>query len=453
MKLHYARRFSTEAPSLSESLVGTHYRAYDGIGHKLDMYGQKERHSVKGRIIVDTVGWNRYNPNQAIYTSALSSKGVERTTHNSRRLYLPIPGESFGAAYGGAMPLDGHFGEEGDAKKLPPLTDEQKLLCTHLIRGFALNEKIWLNMFVGSVQDVSFNEGAFDSLVLPADTKDLILSFTCTQQATRIAHDDVIEGKGRGIILLLCGPPGVGKTLTAESVAEHMRVPLFVLSSGDLGFDSKQVEARLITVLGMCTRWNAILLLDEADIFLEERSRHEVERNKLVSIFLRVLEYHEGIMFLTTNRVSTFDPAFQSRIHISIDYPELSPESRRKIWENFLGRHDNAQAAARLKPLKNPTSSIQSTSGIIEEQDESAAKARREMLTQSHAITKHEIRQLSLLKLNGRQIKNMLKTAQLLANHKAEPLADKHIRTVLDATQHLHNVNKVAEQTRSSIFN
>jgi hypothetical protein len=158
-------------------------------------------------------------------------------------------------------------------------------------------------------------------------------------------------------------------------------------------------------------------------------------------------------MFLTTNRVSTFDPAFQSRIHISIDYPELSPESRRKIWENFLGRHNDAQAAARLKPLKNPTSSIQSASGIIEEQDELAGKARRELLTQPHAITKHEIRQLSLLKLNGRQIKNMLKTAQLLANHKAEPLADKHIRTVLDATQHLHNVNKVAEQTRSSIFN
>jgi hypothetical protein len=439
--------------SIIETLVGTHYRAYDGIGHKLDMYGQVERHSVKGRIIVDTVGWNRYNPNQAIYTSALGSKGTDRTTHSSRALFLPTFEESLDVACGGGMPLNGHFGEEGDLKKLPPLTDEQKLLCTHLIRGFALKEKIWLNMFVGSVQDVSFNEGAFESLVLPEDTKELILGFTCTQQATRIAYDDVIEGKGRGIILLLCGPPGVGKTLTAESVAEHMAVPLFILSAADLGSDSKHVEARLISVLGMCTRWNAILLLDEADIFLEERSRHEVERNKLVSIFLRVLEYHEGIMFLTTNRVSTFDPAFQSRIHISIDYPDLSPDSRRKIWDTFLNRHNDAQATARLKPLKNPSSSIKSASEIIDEKDEQAAKAKRELLTQSHAITKQEIRQLSMLKLNGRQIKNMLKTAQLLANHKAEPLADKHIRTVLDATQHLHNVTKVAEQTRSSIFN
>lgn len=447
------RKTLVDRGSIIESLVGTHYRAYDGIGHKLDMYGQKERHSVKGRIIIDAVGWNRYNPNQAIYTSALSSKGIERTTRISRALYLPAPGESLDEGFGGGMPLNGHFGEEGDYKKLPPLTDDQKLLCNHLIRGYALKEKMWLNLFIGSVQDVSFNKDAFDSLVLPADTKELILGFTSTQQATRIAYDDVIEGKGRGIILLLCGPPGVGKTLTAESVAEHMHLPLFVISAADLGMDSKHIEARLLSVLGMCTRWNAILLLDEADIFLEERSRHEVERNKLVSIFLRVLEYHEGIMFLTTNRVSTFDPAFQSRIHISIDYPDLSPESRRKIWETFLSRHNDAQAAVRLKPPQNPASSIRPATDTINGNHDLVAKSQHEALTQPHAITGPEIRQLSLLKLNGRQIKNMLKTAQLLANFRAEPLAHKHIKMVLDATQHLHNANKVTEDARSSIFN
>lgn len=158
-------------------------------------------------------------------------------------------------------------------------------------------------------------------------------------------------------------------------------------------------------------------------------------------------------MFLTTNRVSTFDPAFQSRIHISIDYPDLSPDSRRKIWENFLGRHNAAQAAARLKPPQNPASSIIPATDMINGDEDPTAKTQHETLTQPHAITSQEIRQLSLLKLNGRQIKNMLKTAQLLANFKAEPLAHKHIKTVLDATQHLHNSNKVTEDARSSIFN
>jgi AAA+ superfamily predicted ATPase len=90
--------------------------------------------------------------------------------------------------------------------------------------------------------------------------------------------------------LSVCGPPGVGKTLTSESVAEEMKVPLYTMSAGDLGFDPRRVETKLQDILEMCSRWNAVLLLDEADAFLEQRSLHELERNKLVSIFLRVLE-------------------------------------------------------------------------------------------------------------------------------------------------------------------
>ena len=73
-----------------------------------------------------------------------------------------------------------------------------------------------------AVQDISFNESAFDSLVLPSNKKELIHGFIATHQSNMTQFDDVIQGKGRGIILLLCGPPGVGKTLTAESVAEEM---------------------------------------------------------------------------------------------------------------------------------------------------------------------------------------------------------------------------------------
>ncbi|KAK5134730.1 hypothetical protein LTR04_004664, partial [Oleoguttula sp. CCFEE 6159] len=239
----------------------------------------------------------------------------------------------------GGMPTDGHFADEDDADhQRAPLTADQKLICTHLLRGYSLKEKLWLNLYVNSVQEITFNSKAFDSLVLPSNQKELILGFTQSQQSLRSTFDDVIEGKGRGIILLLSGPPGVGKTLTAESVAEEMKVPLYMMSAGDLGLDPRNVESKLQGILEMCTRWNAILLLDEADVFLEQRSLHELERNKLVSVFLRILEYYEGIMFLTTNRVDKFDAAFQSRIHISLDYPELSSDSRRMVWKNFLAQ-------------------------------------------------------------------------------------------------------------------
>jgi len=157
--------------------------------------------------------------------------------------------------------LLGHFGDDEDAPSRQPLTEDQKLICTPLLRAYCLKEKSWLNIFVNSVHEITFNSRAFESLVLPENQKELVLGFTSTQQAYRNTYDDVIEGKGRGIIILLCGPPGVGKTLTAESVAEEMKVPLFIMSAGDLGIDSRHIESRLLSVLGMCTRWNAILLL------------------------------------------------------------------------------------------------------------------------------------------------------------------------------------------------
>lgn len=77
--------------------------------------------------------------------------------------------------------------------------------------------------------------------------------------------------------------------------------------------------------------------MDEADVFLERRSVHDLQRNALVSVFLRLLEYFQGILFLTTNRVETFDEAFQSRIHIALRYNDLDVKAKKIIWNTFLG--------------------------------------------------------------------------------------------------------------------
>jgi SpoVK/Ycf46/Vps4 family AAA+-type ATPase len=191
--------------------------------------------------------------------------------------------------------------------------------------------------------------------------------------------------------MLLSGPPGVGKTLTAESVAETMKVPLYTMSSGDLGTSPGAVETSLGNILEMNTKWNAVLLLDECDVFLEARSVHDLERNKLVSIFLRMLEYYEGILFLTTNRVENMDAAFESRIHLSLQYHELDKASRYHVWQTFLSR--------------------------------------------SSRVEEFSVEQLDILaeeELNGRQIKNILKTAQLLASDQEKDLGFEHVKTVLD---------------------
>src|SRR6202012_1302752 len=86
-------------------------------------------------------------------------------------------------------------------------------------------------------------------------------------------------------------------------IADLLKCPLYMVSAGDLGTEPTKLEKELQNILDIAHSWGAILLLDEADVFLEQRSIHDIHRNALVSIFLRLLEYFQGILFLTTNRV------------------------------------------------------------------------------------------------------------------------------------------------------
>ncbi|KAK5165851.1 uncharacterized protein LTR77_008774 [Saxophila tyrrhenica] len=445
-----------------ESFAGCHYRAYHGVGWRTDSMGNRDSQFVKGRVVIDTYGWNRFNPNYSIFVQPLH---VKETRAVSGLGGLASGEDEYESDYddydddNDGMPLDGLFADEEDeeTKQKNKLNDEHKMMCTPLVRGYAFKEKMWLNFFVNAVQDISFNESAFDSLVLPSNKKELIHGFIETHQNHMTQFDDVIQGKGRGIILLLCGPPGVGKTLTAESVAEEMKVPLYQMSAGDLGLDPRHVESKLQGVLDMCTRWNALLLLDEADVFLEERSLHELERNKLVSIFLRVLEYYEGIMFLTTNRVQTFDQAFQSRIHISLEYKELDLPSRKSVWLAFLKQHNIAQAAARERPPKVTASAAKSqdkskAKGEASPQDEETVKQQHLARTLPHTMEESDVNKLARLQMNGRQIKNILKAAQMLATRKGEGLGFAHVEMVMDVTQHLHQTTLESERARASFF-
>jgi flagellar biosynthesis GTPase FlhF len=97
------------------------------------------------------------------------------------------------------------------------LEEEDLLICKHLIRGYSLKVKKWLDFDVTLVKDIKWNTEAFDSLALPGDYKYLLLAFTKSQATSSDQFDDVIEGKGKGMVMLLEGPPGVGKTLTVES--------------------------------------------------------------------------------------------------------------------------------------------------------------------------------------------------------------------------------------------
>lgn len=127
----------------------------------------------------------------------------------------------------------------------------------------------------------------FDKLVLPPDVKDTLEAISCSyaraKDNSKRLDADLIKGKGEGKIFLLHGPPGTGKTLSAEVVAELTGRPLLSLTCGDLGTTAVEVEKNLTKYMGYGELWGAVVLLDEADIYLQARDLFEVERNSLVS--------------------------------------------------------------------------------------------------------------------------------------------------------------------------
>ncbi|KAK1759029.1 hypothetical protein QBC47DRAFT_449698 [Echria macrotheca] len=282
-------------------------------------------------------------------------------------------------------------------KKLPEFTDEEYLIASPVVLGFAFAEKLWLEFTVSGVKEIQWNESAYESLVLEDKTKDIVKALVESHKYHAAESiDDVIQGKGKGLVAVLHGPPGTGKTLTAEGISELLKCPLYMVSAGELGTDSRYLESELQKILDICHAWGAILLLDEADVFLEKRNMQDVHRNALVSIFLRQLEYFQGILFLTTNRVQTFDDAFQSRIHIALRYDSLDQRAKKAIFKIFIERVR-----------------------MLEKMD-------------LMPFTENDYNTLARHDLNGRQIKNTVRTAQALAVNKGEPLAMSHIRQVLE---------------------
>ncbi|KAJ8131685.1 hypothetical protein O1611_g1941 [Lasiodiplodia mahajangana] len=245
------------------------------------------------------------------------------------------------------------------------MDEEDLMICSSVVYGYDLALKTWGIFDVADIRDVKFNSDAFGHLLLSPDKKQLISSLVMQHNKESDTFDDYIQGKGKGLIFLLHGPPGVGKTFTA--------------------------------VLSLASSWDAVVLIDEADVFMQERDLLAFYRNELVSTLLQVLEYFEGIMFLTTNRVRTIDSAFQSRIHLSIAYPHLSYDARRELWKDWITRENSN--------------------------------------SEPEWLTETVLDQLATRLLNGREIKNAMKMAHALAGGEKRRMISTDVFRGLDSSE------------------
>ncbi|KAK7961975.1 ATPase [Apiospora aurea] len=398
---------------------------------------------MSGRVVVDCDGYNRYGHGaNAPPSPGLSPVRMPRPPrhgcHPQEVMNLrhpprgrdPLP--SFAACCGCAACKkedDGRpsiFGREFESARPvsddAPTSDLYYLVLTKTVTGFILGERRWGHFNVRYLQDIRYDKEAFKHLVLDEDIKltikALIGKFASDGQVTPWPKD-FVKNKGQGRIFLLHGTPGVGKTATCESIAELANRPLLSLTSGDLSTNSLTVEKSLEYFLQLGERYGAMVLLDEADVYLEARRARDLARNGLVSIFLRALEYYRGVLFLTTNRVRAFDAAFTSRIHVALHYRSLTDADRQKIWVNSFERLER----------------------------DSSGRVHVSVMAREYA---YEAQEVLALAWNGREIRNAIQTAVALAETEAleeeddsgagrAEVTEKHLRAVVKMSRGFKN--------------
>jgi hypothetical protein len=187
---------------LFEAYKGHHFVGYDGVAIGKAHRGE-QKFNVNSRIIIDGASSSRYNQKISL--------------------------ESFATQPPRPQTVDSYSGEDTDddcvvldenvGRKQPPapvgkrlsitaesrfiLTEEQHLIAASKVRGYSLRDKKWFSFFISNITDIAWNEDAFSSLVAPQEQKDLILSFAESQVKSHGEFDDFVQGKGKGIIMLL----------------------------------------------------------------------------------------------------------------------------------------------------------------------------------------------------------------------------------------------------------
>jgi len=296
------------------------------------------------------------------------------------------------------------FQEENHLEQVainPHRSDEENehssiMQCPPFAYGFSLARKEWCRFYIDQIEAVKWDENLFNSLVI-GNSQKLLLRALVTSHTFNDKARDQTQQKGKGLVILLHGTPGSGKTLTAESAAEMTGKALLSTTMGELNKQNRPwyFEYKLKEILEYATIWKAIVVLDEADVFLEARQDTPSDggqRNALVAVFLRHLEYFSGIVFLTSNRVNIFDQAMKSRIHLAIEYSPPQLQMRRVIWEQSLKAIPAADISINFDEVVD-------------------------------RLIKDEV--------NGREIANAVNTAKTLARFEEQPLQMRHIETVL----------------------
>ncbi|KAK6077366.1 ATPase [Seiridium cupressi] len=377
-----------------------HYREYEGDAWP------KTSHDSKARVIVDYSTSSKYiatgdTPSNRDGMSSCSvcigeSLGMfSYSGHADEDTYICVNGVS-------------HSSHLSEASHELHTGEKALLFCPPRLWAFSLKYKTWRSvshddLSVVESQNTSFEQDLCMKLSRKQSLKQIVSGYIKdTEDVKLIGSKETFGRKGRGLNILLSGSSGTGKTWAAECLSEKFDVPLYSMTCGDLGVNPGVLDQKLQETFTRAKNWNSMVLLDDADIYVYERDVYNLERNALLPIFLRHLEYSDCLTFISVSRIGTVDPAVVTRIHVGVPFPNFDFGTQQKIWHRVIERlpHDYV------------------------ERDEM-----QDFIT-------HQLGELDsgrYREMNGRQIRNCIDVALILArNEGSSKMQHRHVERVLE---------------------
>jgi SpoVK/Ycf46/Vps4 family AAA+-type ATPase len=143
---------------------------------------------------------------------------------------------------------------------------------------------------------------------------------------------------GRAVTLLFSGPPGTGKTASAEALAHELGRPILIANYAEIqNCWVGETEKNTNQVFAEAMSAGAVLFWDEADAMFYDRDvafRTWEVRN--VNVLLQQLERFEGVCILATNRKCSLDKALERRISLKVEFEPPDRGMRREIWARLV---------------------------------------------------------------------------------------------------------------------
>lgn len=185
----------------------------------------------------------------------------------------------------------------------------------------------------------------WDQLVL-GETEKEMLRMACDQvRYQHVVYDqwgfDQRLAYGKGVSMLFAGPPGTGKTMAAQVVANELGIEMYKVDLSQVV--SKYIgetEKNLNQVFAEAKKSNVILFFDETDAILGKRTEvkdaHDKNANLETSYLLQKMEEYDGITVMTTNYKENIDSAFFRRISYVIHFSFPDAKARKEIWKGIF---------------------------------------------------------------------------------------------------------------------